>query len=225
MHPTLQISAVASHSAPRMTSGQRYCRVWMFSVKCFQQYDAFPRSPILTWIVSFSDFGLGLDLDCVSGVSDLGAVWDNRDGPRCGGLGDFGTGSHALVNPTISSEKPVACASPANGGRSPIEASDEAVTVAPFPSGWQIMVTGDTLLAAGAHLGALTEPNVCPFPVLIKDVGAVLSVSARVDEDEAEDEAEGGLAVVEIASVDIFRTSALGCPGRVRGSETAVGRG
>ena len=33
MHATLQMSALGPHFAPRMTSGQRYCRVWMSSVK------------------------------------------------------------------------------------------------------------------------------------------------------------------------------------------------
>lgn len=33
MHAMLQMSALGPHFAPRMTSGQRYCRVWMSSVK------------------------------------------------------------------------------------------------------------------------------------------------------------------------------------------------
>jgi hypothetical protein len=32
-HAVLQISALGPHRAPRRTSGQRYCRVWMSSVK------------------------------------------------------------------------------------------------------------------------------------------------------------------------------------------------
>ncbi len=33
IHATLQISALGPHFAPRMTSGHRYCLVWMSSVK------------------------------------------------------------------------------------------------------------------------------------------------------------------------------------------------
>jgi hypothetical protein len=32
-HATLHISALVPHFAPRITSGQRYCRVWISSVK------------------------------------------------------------------------------------------------------------------------------------------------------------------------------------------------
>lgn len=89
------------------------------------------------------------------------------------------------------------------------------------------MVTGETLLAAGADFWALVEPKAIPLPELINEVGAVLSASARVDEDDAEDDVDvgPGLAVVEIASADIFRMNPSGWPDRVRGSDAEAGRG
>ena len=48
----LQTSVLAPHFAPRITSGERYCRVWISFVKWWPTQQAFPRSAILTDIVS-----------------------------------------------------------------------------------------------------------------------------------------------------------------------------
>ena len=48
----LQTSVLAPHFAPRMTSGERYWRVWMSFVKWWPTQQALPRSAILTDIVS-----------------------------------------------------------------------------------------------------------------------------------------------------------------------------
>ena len=50
----LQTSVLAPHLAPRMTSGERYCRVWMSFVKWCPTQQAFPRSAILTEMVSIA---------------------------------------------------------------------------------------------------------------------------------------------------------------------------
>lgn len=50
----LQTSVLAPHLAPRMTSGERYWRVWISFVKWCPTQQAFPRSAILTDIVSIA---------------------------------------------------------------------------------------------------------------------------------------------------------------------------
>lgn len=52
MAAMLQTSVLAPHFAPRMTSGDRYCRVWMSLVKWWLTQHALPRSAILTLIMS-----------------------------------------------------------------------------------------------------------------------------------------------------------------------------
>lgn len=52
----LQTSVLAPHLAPRITSGDRYCRVWMSLVKWWLTQQAFPRSAILTEIFSKAGF-------------------------------------------------------------------------------------------------------------------------------------------------------------------------
>lgn len=65
----LQTSVLAPHLAPRMTSGERYWRVWISFVKWCPTQQAFPRSAILTdmvsialarssWLVSFGEADL-----------------------------------------------------------------------------------------------------------------------------------------------------------------------
>lgn len=49
----LQTSVLAPHFAPRITSGLLYCLVWISSVKWWFVQQAFPRSAILTEIVSW----------------------------------------------------------------------------------------------------------------------------------------------------------------------------
>jgi len=62
----LQMSVLAPHFAPSMTSGDRYCLVWMSFVKWCPTQQALPRSAILTDIVSI---GLG-DIPALS-LSDV----------------------------------------------------------------------------------------------------------------------------------------------------------
>lgn len=52
MQAMLQISVLAPHFAPRITSGERYCRVWMSLVKWWPTQQAFPRSAIFTEMIS-----------------------------------------------------------------------------------------------------------------------------------------------------------------------------
>jgi hypothetical protein len=52
MAAILHTSVLAPHFAPRITSGDRYCRVWMSLVKWWLTQQAFPRSAILTLIFS-----------------------------------------------------------------------------------------------------------------------------------------------------------------------------
>jgi hypothetical protein len=54
IHAILQISVLAPHLAPRITSGDRYCRVWMSFVKCWFVQQAFPKSAILTDMIPIS---------------------------------------------------------------------------------------------------------------------------------------------------------------------------
>lgn len=72
MAAMLQTSVLAPHLLPKMTSGDRYWRVWMSFVKWCPTQQAFPRSAILTEIFSnarsgvFSaDFSFE-DVDCLS---------------------------------------------------------------------------------------------------------------------------------------------------------------
>jgi hypothetical protein len=48
----LHTSVLAPHFAPRITSGERYWRVWMSFVKWWPTQHALPRSAILTEMVS-----------------------------------------------------------------------------------------------------------------------------------------------------------------------------
>jgi hypothetical protein len=48
----LQTSVLAPHLLPKMTSGDLYCLVWMSFVKWCPTQQAFPRSAILTEMVS-----------------------------------------------------------------------------------------------------------------------------------------------------------------------------
>lgn len=52
MAAILQTSVLAPHLAPRMTSGDRYCLVWMSLVKWWLTQQALPRSAILTLMIS-----------------------------------------------------------------------------------------------------------------------------------------------------------------------------
>ncbi len=52
MAAMLHTSVLAPHLAPRITSGERYWRVWMSLVKWWFTQQAFPRSAILTLIMS-----------------------------------------------------------------------------------------------------------------------------------------------------------------------------
>ena len=48
----LHTSVLAPHLAPRMTSGDRYCLVWMSFVKWWLTQQALPRSAIFTLMIS-----------------------------------------------------------------------------------------------------------------------------------------------------------------------------
>jgi len=52
MAAMLHTSVLAPHFAPRITSGDRYCRVWMSFVKWWFTQHALPRSAILTLMMS-----------------------------------------------------------------------------------------------------------------------------------------------------------------------------
>ena len=52
MAAMLQTSVLAPHLAPRITSGDRYCLVWMSLVKWWFTQHALPRSAILTLMMS-----------------------------------------------------------------------------------------------------------------------------------------------------------------------------
>ena len=52
MAAMLHTSVLAPHLEPSITSGDRYCRVWMSFVKWWPTQQALPRSAILTDIVS-----------------------------------------------------------------------------------------------------------------------------------------------------------------------------
>lgn len=52
MEAMLHTSVLAPHLAPRMTSGDRYCLVWMSFVKWWLTQQALPRSAILTLMTS-----------------------------------------------------------------------------------------------------------------------------------------------------------------------------
>ena len=66
MAAILQTSVLAPHLPPRMTSGDRYCRVWMSLVKWWPTQHALPRSAILTEMIS-----VGVALPGVLGVAVL----------------------------------------------------------------------------------------------------------------------------------------------------------
>ena len=65
----LHTSVLAPHFDPRMTSGERYCRVWMSLVKWCPTQQALPKSAILTEIVSIEDSGSSVPF--FSGVTVL----------------------------------------------------------------------------------------------------------------------------------------------------------
>lgn len=50
----LQTSVLAPHFAPKITSGERYCLVWMSFVKWWLTQHALPRSAILTLMMSLA---------------------------------------------------------------------------------------------------------------------------------------------------------------------------
>lgn len=50
----LHTSVLAPHLEPRMTSGDRYCRVWMSFVKWWPTQQALPKSAILTEMLSIA---------------------------------------------------------------------------------------------------------------------------------------------------------------------------
>jgi hypothetical protein len=52
MAAILHTSVLAPHFAPNITSGDRYCLVWMSLVKWWLTQQALPRSAILTLIMS-----------------------------------------------------------------------------------------------------------------------------------------------------------------------------
>ena len=52
MAAILQTSVLAPHLAPRMTSGERYCLVWISFVKWWLTQQALPRSAIFTLMTS-----------------------------------------------------------------------------------------------------------------------------------------------------------------------------
>lgn len=55
MAAMLHTSVLAPHLEPRITSGERYCRVWMSLVKWWPTQHAFPKSAIFTEMVSIAD--------------------------------------------------------------------------------------------------------------------------------------------------------------------------
>lgn len=57
MAAILHTSVLAPHLLPRITSGDRYCRVWMSFVKWWPTQHAFPRSAILTEMISAARSG------------------------------------------------------------------------------------------------------------------------------------------------------------------------
>ena len=63
MHAILQTSVLAPHLAPRMTSGDLYCRVWMSFVKWCPTQHALPKSAILTEIVSKDTSSAGFEVE------------------------------------------------------------------------------------------------------------------------------------------------------------------
>lgn len=54
IHDMLHTSVLAPHFAPRMTSGDLYCLVWISFVKWWLTQHALPRSAILTEMVSIA---------------------------------------------------------------------------------------------------------------------------------------------------------------------------
>ncbi len=67
----LHTSVLAPHFAPKMTSGERYWRVWISFVKWCETQQAFPKSAILTLII-----GPPLFLFFFSAVVPAGLVVD-----------------------------------------------------------------------------------------------------------------------------------------------------
>ena len=73
MAAMLHTSVLAPHLAPRITSGERYWRVWISLVKWWFTQQAFPRSAILTLIMSQACMSSALRFSPVveRGVADL----------------------------------------------------------------------------------------------------------------------------------------------------------
>ena len=80
MAAMLQTSVLAPHLEPRMTSGDRYCRVWMSFVKWCPTQQALPRSAIFTEIVSIEISGGTFSADM--GVLELVLLLLLLDFPR-----------------------------------------------------------------------------------------------------------------------------------------------
>lgn len=70
MQDMLHTSVLAPHLDPRMTSGDRYCRVWMSLVKWCPTQHALPRSAIFTEMIS-SGVWLPDDLDFAPLLSEM----------------------------------------------------------------------------------------------------------------------------------------------------------
>ena len=71
MHAMLHTSVLAPHLVPKITSGDRYCRVWMSLVKWCPTQQALPRSAILTEMTSqLSSLSLSPVLDLPRSMSD-----------------------------------------------------------------------------------------------------------------------------------------------------------
>jgi hypothetical protein len=77
MAAMLQTSVLAPHLAPRITSGERYCRVWMSLVKWWFTQQALPRSAILTEMMSNGFASSALRFSPVPGVlsSEMPDTW------------------------------------------------------------------------------------------------------------------------------------------------------
>lgn len=60
MADMLHTSVLAPHFAPKITSGDRYCRVWISLVKWWLTQHALPRSAILTLITSWPSSVVGV---------------------------------------------------------------------------------------------------------------------------------------------------------------------
>lgn len=71
MAAILQTSVLAPHFPPRMTSGERYCLVWMSFVKWCDTQQALPKSAILTLMIGPLRFLFFFSLDEFDPPDDL----------------------------------------------------------------------------------------------------------------------------------------------------------